>query len=93
MKEAQLSPKPVLRVRALGKKGADDIRLNYWTIIISAFVGTALCCAVLLFNSRGPMLYHIGFPVYVRATAGVYGARVAIFIRMIVAIFYMGTQT
>ncbi|KUJ19518.1 putative allantoin permease [Mollisia scopiformis] len=69
------------------------IGLNYWTIIISAFVGTALCCAVLLFNSRGPTIYHIGFPVYVRASAGVYGARIAIFIRMIVAIFYMGTQT
>ncbi|ORY67235.1 putative allantoin permease [Pseudomassariella vexata] len=69
------------------------VGLNWWTIIIAAFVGTGLCCGVLYLNSRGPSWYHVGFPVYVRATAGIYGSMWFIFIRMIVAVFYEGTQT
>lgn len=37
------------------------IGLNWWTIIIASFVGTGLCCLVLFFNSRGPVLYHVGY--------------------------------
>lgn len=37
-----------------------SIGLNYWTIIIAAFLGTFLCCLVLYFNSRGPIFYHVG---------------------------------
>ncbi|KAI0475176.1 putative allantoin permease [Xylariaceae sp. FL0804] len=70
-----------------------SIGLSWWLIIVAAFVGTGLCCGVLFFNSRGPAWYHVGFPVYVRASAGVYGSLFFIFIRMIVAIFYEGTQT
>ncbi|KAI1340688.1 putative allantoin permease [Xylariaceae sp. FL0016] len=70
-----------------------SIGLNWWIIVIASFIGTGLCCAVLFFNSRGPTWYHIGFPVYVRAAAGVYGSMFFIFIRMIVALFYEGTQT
>lgn len=69
------------------------IGLNWWTIIIASFVGTFLCCIVLFFNSRGPSWYHIGFPVYVRAAAGIWGSMFFIFIRMAVALFYEGTQT
>lgn len=69
------------------------IGLTWQTIIVASFVGTGLCCIVILFNSRGATLYHIGFPVYVRISAGIYGSLFFIFIRMIVAIFYMGTQT
>ncbi|KAH8880794.1 putative allantoin permease [Thozetella sp. PMI_491] len=70
-----------------------SIGLSWWTIIIASFVGTLLCCIVLFFNSRGPSRYHVGFPVMVRSSAGVYGAYFFVFIRMIVAIFYEGTQT
>lgn len=69
------------------------IGLNWWLIVISSFLGTGFCCIVLFFNARGPTFYHIGFPVYMRVSAGVYGSLWFIFIRMIVAIFYMGTQT
>ncbi|OQO02910.1 hypothetical protein B0A48_11193 [Cryoendolithus antarcticus] len=68
------------------------IGLTWWTIVIASFVGTGLCCIV-IFNSRGATWYHIGFPVYARISAGIYGSLFFIFIRMIVAIFYMGTQT
>lgn len=37
-----------------------SIGLNFWTIILAAFVGTGLCCLVLFLNSRGPVFYHIG---------------------------------
>lgn len=69
------------------------IGLTWQTIIIASFVGTGLCCIVIFLNSRGATLYHIGFPVYVRISAGIFGSLWFIFIRMIVAIFYMGTQT
>lgn len=67
--------------------------MNWWLIIIASFVGTGICCIVLFFNARGPTWYHIGFPVYMRVSAGTFGSFWFIFIRMIVAIFYMGTQT
>ncbi|KAI0023931.1 putative allantoin permease [Xylariomycetidae sp. FL0641] len=70
-----------------------SIGLNWWTIVLASFAGTGLCCAVLFLNSRGPAWYHVGFPVYVRACAGVYGSFFFLFIRMIVAVFYEGTQT
>ncbi|KAI5359394.1 Putative purine-cytosine permease [Septoria linicola] len=70
-----------------------SIGLSWWIIIIAAFVGTFLCCLVLYFNARGPLFYHIGFPVYARVAAGIYGSLWFIFIRAVVAIFYMGTQT
>ncbi|ORX92644.1 putative allantoin permease [Clohesyomyces aquaticus] len=69
------------------------IGLNWWTIIIASFVGTGLCCIVIFFNSRGPTWYHVGFPVYMRISAGIYGSLWFIFIRAVVAVFYMGTQT
>ncbi|CAK1356728.1 Allantoin permease [Cercospora beticola] len=70
-----------------------SIGLTWWLIIIASFVGTFLCCIILYLNARGPVLYHIGFPVYARISAGIYGSLFFIFIRAVVAIFYMGTQT
>lgn len=43
--------------------------------------------------TRESLLTSAGFPVHVRISAGIYGSLFFIFIRMIVAIFYMGTQT
>jgi NCS1 family nucleobase:cation symporter-1 len=38
--------------------------------------------AILLFlNARGPARYHIGYPTLVRASAGIYGSLVFVFIR------------
>ncbi|EME82746.1 uncharacterized protein MYCFIDRAFT_80362 [Pseudocercospora fijiensis CIRAD86] len=51
-----------------------SIGLTWWTIIDAAFVGTFLCCLVLFFNSRGPIFYHVGFPLYARISAGIYGS-------------------
>jgi hypothetical protein len=38
--------------------------------------------AILLFlNARGPARYHIGYPTLVRASAGIYGSLIFVFIR------------
>lgn len=70
-----------------------SIGLSWWLIIIAAFTGTLLCCIILYTNARGPLFYHIGFPVYARISAGIYGSLFFIFIRAVVAVFYMATQT
>lgn len=70
-----------------------SIGLTWWHIILAAFVGTLLCCIILYTNARGPLFYHIGFPVYARISAGIYGSLFFVFIRAVVAVFYMGTQT
>lgn len=59
------------------------IGLTWQTIIIASFVGTGLCCIVIFLNSRGATLYHVGFPVYVRISAGINGSLWFIFIRMV----------
>lgn len=48
---------------------------------------------LLVLNSRGASVYHIGFPVYVRIAAGMYGSLWFIFVRGIVAVFFFGTQS
>lgn len=47
----------------------------------------------LVLNSRGASVYHVGYPVYVRIAAGMYGSLWFIFVRGIVAIFFFGTQS
>lgn len=69
------------------------IGLNWWTIVIASFIGTFCCMIILFFNSRGAAIYHVGFPVYLRICSGFYGSLFFIFIRGVVAVLYMGTQT
>lgn len=48
---------------------------------------------LLVLNSRAASVYHIGYPVYVRVCAGMYGSLWFVFVRGIVAIFFFGTQS
>lgn len=48
---------------------------------------------IVVLNSRGATQYHVGFPVYVRAAAGVVGSRLFIVVRACVAIIYFATQS
>ncbi|RDW58112.1 hypothetical protein BP6252_13523 [Coleophoma cylindrospora] len=70
-----------------------SIGLPYYAIIISAFIASFMCSVVIYFNSRGASIYHVGFPVYVRMSAGIRGSLFFIGIRGVVAILYMATQT
>ncbi|KAH8810655.1 putative allantoin permease [Xylogone sp. PMI_703] len=70
-----------------------SIGLPYWAIITSAFIASALCAAVIYLNARVGAVYHIGFPVSIRISAGIRGSMFFIAIRAVVAILYMATQS
>lgn len=61
--------------------------------MIAAVIGSALLSVIVVLNSRGATLYHVGFPVYVRASAGVSGSKLFVAVRASVATIYFATQT
>ncbi|KAF4871735.1 Allantoin permease [Colletotrichum siamense] len=70
-----------------------SIGLQWWHGIVAAVIGSAILSVVVILNSRGATRYHVGFPVYVRAAAGVSGAKLFIVVRASVAIIYFATQS
>ncbi|KAL1602588.1 hypothetical protein SLS60_006004 [Paraconiothyrium brasiliense] len=70
-----------------------SIGLAWWHGMIAAVIGSAILTVLVVLNSRGAIKYFVGFPVYVRAAAGVRGASLYILVRAIVAIIYFATQT
>lgn len=70
-----------------------SIGLLWWHGMIAAVIGSAILTVLVVLNSRGAIKYFIGFPVYVRAAAGVRGAGLYILVRAVVAIIYFATQT
>lgn len=70
-----------------------SIGLKWWHGIIAAVIGSAILSVVVILNSRGAARYHVGFPVYVRAAAGVAGPKLFVVVRASVAIIYFATQT
>ncbi|KAL4799482.1 permease for cytosine/purines, uracil, thiamine, allantoin-domain-containing protein [Aspergillus venezuelensis] len=69
------------------------IGLNWWTILIAAIVASALVAILLQLNSRGAAWYHVGYPTFIRASSGIYGSLIFVFIRGVVAVLYMAIQT
>jgi NCS1 family nucleobase:cation symporter-1 len=69
-----------------------SIGLLWWHGMIAAVIGSAILTVLVVLNSRGAIKYFIGFPVYVRAAAGVRGASLYILVRAVVAIIYFATQ-
>ncbi|KAA8617879.1 FUI1 Cytosine uracil thiamine allantoin permease [Pyrenophora tritici-repentis] len=67
--------------------------LLWWHGMIAAVIGSFILTILVVLNSRGAVKYFIGFPVYVRAAAGVRGASLYILVRAIVAVIYFATQT
>ncbi|RFU27486.1 hypothetical protein B7463_g8855, partial [Scytalidium lignicola] len=70
-----------------------SLGLLWWQATLAAIVATMLTGTMLMLNSRGSSVYHIGYPVYVRLCSGMYGSLFFVFIRGIVAIFFFGTQS
>lgn len=58
-----------------------SIGLLWWHILLASIVGTLFCCMLVFFNARAPSWYHIGFPSFVRVSAGLRGSLLWIFIR------------
>ncbi|EGV61715.1 hypothetical protein PSN45_000406 [Yamadazyma tenuis] len=67
--------------------------LLWWHGLICAVIGSFFLSIVLVFNSRAPSVYHLGFPTIVRAAAGMYGSYFFIFVRISVATIYFAVQT
>ncbi|KAH8882073.1 putative allantoin permease [Thozetella sp. PMI_491] len=67
--------------------------LLWWQATLAAIVACMIMATFLVLNSRGAAVYHVGYPVYVRICAGLYGSLWFVFVRGIVAIFFMGTQS
>lgn len=67
--------------------------LLYWHALICAVIGSIILSPILVFNSRAPATYHIGYPTAIRAAAGMYGSYFFIFVRISVAVIYFATQT
>lgn len=67
--------------------------LLWWHGMICAVVGSIFLTVILVLNSRGPSVYHMGFPTIIRAASGMYGSYFFIFVRISVAIIYFSIQT
>ncbi|OAA57385.1 Permease, cytosine/purines, uracil, thiamine, allantoin [Niveomyces insectorum RCEF 264] len=67
--------------------------LAWWHCIIAAVIGSFILSVIVIFASRGAALYHVGFPAYVRASAGVTGSKLFIGVRASVATIYFATQS
>ncbi|KAI6082066.1 putative allantoin permease [Hypoxylon rubiginosum] len=70
-----------------------SIGLTWWHGLIAAVIGSSILSIIVVLNSRGATRYHVGFPVYVRAAAGVAGSKLFIVVRASVAIIYFATQS
>lgn len=67
--------------------------LLWWHGLIAAVIGSAILTVLVILNSRGAIKYFVGFPVYVRAAAGVKGYSLYVLVRAVVAIIYFAVQT
>ncbi|KAI0477488.1 permease for cytosine/purines, uracil, thiamine, allantoin-domain-containing protein [Xylariaceae sp. FL0804] len=64
---------------------------------LSAYLAIAtahlLITVLIVLNGRGPARYHIGFPVFSRATFGMWGSYMVIAMRAVVCIIWNGTNS
>ncbi|KAK9790449.1 putative Allantoin permease [Seiridium cardinale] len=70
-----------------------SIGLQWWHGIIAAVIGSLILSVVVILNSRGATRYHVGFPVYARASSGVGGSKLFVAVRASVAVIYFATQS
>ncbi|CAK7217000.1 hypothetical protein SCUCBS95973_003003 [Sporothrix curviconia] len=70
-----------------------SLGMVWWQATLAVIVATMITGTMLMLNSRGASVYHIGLPVYLRLSTGMYGSLFFVFMRGIVAIFYFGTQS
>ncbi|KAI0167382.1 permease for cytosine/purines, uracil, thiamine, allantoin-domain-containing protein [Pestalotiopsis sp. NC0098] len=59
--------------------------MPWYAAWLAVVVSHAIGAALLVANGRGPAAYHIGFPVYARASFGMWGSYFAIVSRCVVA--------
>ncbi|KAL4738240.1 permease for cytosine/purines, uracil, thiamine, allantoin-domain-containing protein [Aspergillus similis] len=70
-----------------------SLGLRWWHCILAAIIGSFILSIIVVLNSRGATRYHVGYPVYVRASSGIGGSRLFVTVRASVAIIYFATQS
>jgi len=69
-----------------------DKGMNWWQALITILLGNLIVLAPILLNSHPGTKYGIPFPVFARASYGVFGANVPAIMRAIVACGWFGIQ-
>lgn len=67
--------------------------LNWWQALIAALVGHFIGAMLTIWNGRGGSVYHIGFPVWIRASFGMWGAMFPVFVRCVLDLVWFSIQT
>jgi nucleobase:cation symporter-1, NCS1 family len=70
-----------------------SLGLRWWHSMIAAVIGSIGLSIMVVLNSRGATRYHVGFPVYARASAGINGSKLFVVVRASVAVIYFATQS
>ncbi|KAL4930361.1 nucleobase cation symporter-1 family protein [Aspergillus undulatus] len=70
-----------------------SLGLLWWHCILAAVIGSFILSIIVVLNSRGATRYHVGYPVYVRASSGIGGSKLFVVVRASVAIIYFATQS
>ncbi|KAL2829403.1 permease for cytosine/purines, uracil, thiamine, allantoin-domain-containing protein [Aspergillus cavernicola] len=70
-----------------------SLGLRWWHCILAAVIGSFILSIIVVLNSRGATRYHVGYPVYVRASSGIGGSKLFVVVRASVAIIYFATQS
>src|SRR4029079_1927676 len=67
--------------------------MNWWQALITILIGNVIVLVPILANSHPGTKYGIPFPVFARASYGVFGANVPAIMRAIVACAWFGIST
>lgn len=70
-----------------------DGGMNWWQAIVTIFIGNVVVLIPMILNGHAGAKYGIPFPVFARASFGIYGANIPAVLRAIVACGWFGIQT
>jgi len=70
-----------------------DQGLNWWQACLLVLIGNVIVLLPILLNAHAGTKYGVPFPVFARASFGVWGANVAALARAVVACGWFGIQT
>ncbi|KAE9366138.1 hypothetical protein N431DRAFT_419203 [Stipitochalara longipes BDJ] len=67
--------------------------LVWYDAMIAIIIGHLIGSVLTVWNGRGGSIYHIGFPVWIRATFGPWGGLIPVGIRCVLDMVWFGIQT
>lgn len=73
--------------------GLIDIGMNWWQAILTVALGNLIVCIPMLLNGHAGTKYGITFPIFARASFGIYGTHIASVLRAVVACGWFGIQS